>query len=202
MARPGLSLIRCWFFLYLFHPSGTSAPSAPSSSSTSASPSYAPMLSFLSDKLRLATRWNTLPKRAAFGMFRNKSVQLTPISHLIIFPVFLLGLPQVVCALVAALLHFFFLSSFCWVLTEAWQSYMAVTGRLRNRIIRKRFLCLGWGKTACLSACITLVEKLMSWIWALTFFPLSFAYFHLGLPALVVAVSVGFTKANGYGTVN
>jgi len=52
----------------------------------------------------------------------------------------------VVCTLVAALLHFFFLSSFCWVLTEAWQSYMAVTGRLRNRIIRKRFLCLGWGE--------------------------------------------------------
>ena len=46
----------------------------------------------------------------------------------------------------AAFLHFFFLSSFCWVLTEAWQSYMAVTGRLRNRIIRKRFLCLGWGE--------------------------------------------------------
>uniref|UniRef100_A0A8C5RTJ1 Adhesion G protein-coupled receptor B1 n=1 Tax=Laticauda laticaudata TaxID=8630 RepID=A0A8C5RTJ1_LATLA len=57
--------------------------------------------------------------------------------------------------------------SFCWVLTEAWQSYMAVTGRLRNRIIRKRFLCLGWG-----------------------------------LPALVVAISVGFTKAKGYGTGN
>uniref|UniRef100_A0A667Z3Z1 Adhesion G protein-coupled receptor B1 n=1 Tax=Myripristis murdjan TaxID=586833 RepID=A0A667Z3Z1_9TELE len=74
---------------------------------------------------------------------------------------------KVVCTLVAAFLHFFFLSSFCWVLTEAWQSYMAVTGRLRNRIIRKRFLCLGWG-----------------------------------LPALVVAVSVGFTKAKGYGTVN
>ncbi|XP_051520030.1 adhesion G protein-coupled receptor B1-like [Myxocyprinus asiaticus] len=74
---------------------------------------------------------------------------------------------KVMCALVAAFLHFFFLSSFCWVLTEAWQSYMAVTGRLRNRIIRKRFLCLGWG-----------------------------------LPALVVAVSVGFTKAKGYGTVN
>ncbi|XP_061117851.1 adhesion G protein-coupled receptor B1 [Conger conger] len=74
---------------------------------------------------------------------------------------------KVVCTLVAAFLHFFFLSSFCWVLTEAWQSYMAVTGRLRNRIIRKRFLCLGWG-----------------------------------LPALIVAVSVGFTKAKGYGTVN
>lgn len=52
---------------------------------------------------------------------------------------------QVFCTLIAAFLHFFFLSSFCWVLTEAWQSYMAVTGRLRNRIIRKRFLCLGWG---------------------------------------------------------
>ncbi|XP_038615928.1 adhesion G protein-coupled receptor B1 isoform X4 [Tachyglossus aculeatus] len=74
---------------------------------------------------------------------------------------------KVICTLVAAFLHFFFLSSFCWVLTEAWQSYMAVTGRLRNRIIRKRFLCLGWG-----------------------------------LPALVVAISVGFTKARGYGTVN
>nr|XP_032660283.1 adhesion G protein-coupled receptor B1 isoform X6 [Chelonoidis abingdonii] len=74
---------------------------------------------------------------------------------------------KVTCSLVAAFLHFFFLSSFCWVLTEAWQSYMAVTGRLRNRIIRKRFLCLGWG-----------------------------------LPALVVAISVGFTKAKGYGTVN
>ncbi|XP_010133650.1 PREDICTED: brain-specific angiogenesis inhibitor 1-like, partial [Buceros rhinoceros silvestris] len=74
---------------------------------------------------------------------------------------------KVICTLVAAFLHFFFLSSFCWVLTEAWQSYMAVTGRLRNRIIRKRFLCLGWG-----------------------------------LPALVVAISVGFTKAKGYGTVN
>uniref|UniRef100_A0A671Q6I8 Brain-specific angiogenesis inhibitor 1-like n=1 Tax=Sinocyclocheilus anshuiensis TaxID=1608454 RepID=A0A671Q6I8_9TELE len=74
---------------------------------------------------------------------------------------------KVVCTLVAAFLHFFFLSSFCWVLTEAWQSYMAVTGRLKNCIIRKRFLCLGWG-----------------------------------LPALVVAISVGFTKAKGYGTVN
>ncbi|KAF3840355.1 hypothetical protein F7725_019072 [Dissostichus mawsoni] len=31
---------------------------------------------------------------------------------------------------------------------KAWQSYMAVTGRLRNRIIRKRFLCLGWGLPA------------------------------------------------------
>ncbi|KAF5919497.1 hypothetical protein HPG69_011512, partial [Diceros bicornis minor] len=74
---------------------------------------------------------------------------------------------KVVCTLVAAFLHFFFLSSFCWVLTEAWQSYMAVTGRLRSRLIRKRFLCLGWG-----------------------------------LPALVVAISVGFTKAKGYSTVN
>ncbi|KAM4705933.1 adhesion G protein-coupled receptor B1 [Rhinophrynus dorsalis] len=74
---------------------------------------------------------------------------------------------KVICTLVAAFLHFFFLSSFCWVLTEAWQSYMAVTGRLRNRIIRKRFLCLGWG-----------------------------------LPALVVAISVGFTKAKGYGSSN
>lgn len=46
----------------------------------------------------------------------------------------------------AAFLHFFFLSSFCWVLTEAWQSYLAVIGRIRTRLVRKRFLCLGWGK--------------------------------------------------------
>uniref|UniRef100_A0A8D3C3I7 Adhesion G protein-coupled receptor B3 n=1 Tax=Scophthalmus maximus TaxID=52904 RepID=A0A8D3C3I7_SCOMX len=70
-----------------------------------------------------------------------------------------------VCVMTTALLHFFFLASFCWVLTEAWQSYMAVTGKVRTRLIRKRFLCLGWG-----------------------------------LPALVVAVSMGFTKTKGYGT--
>ncbi|KAM3870937.1 adhesion G protein-coupled receptor B3-like [Diretmus argenteus] len=70
-----------------------------------------------------------------------------------------------VCIMTTAFLHFFFLASFCWVLTEAWQSYMAVTGKVRTRIIRKRFLCLGWG-----------------------------------LPALVVAVSMGFTKTKGYGT--
>ncbi|XP_057259416.1 adhesion G protein-coupled receptor B2 isoform X5 [Pezoporus wallicus] len=70
-----------------------------------------------------------------------------------------------VCTMTAAFLHFFFLSSFCWVLTEAWQSYLAVIGRIRTRLVRKRFLCLGWG-----------------------------------LPALVVAVSVGFTRTKGYGT--
>nr|XP_057903715.1 adhesion G protein-coupled receptor B2 isoform X13 [Doryrhamphus excisus] len=69
------------------------------------------------------------------------------------------------CTVTAAFLHFFFLASFCWVLTEAWQSYLAVIGKVRSRLIRKRFLCLGWG-----------------------------------LPALVVAVSVGFTRARGYGT--
>ncbi|KAI7799063.1 putative brain-specific angiogenesis inhibitor 2-like [Triplophysa rosa] len=71
------------------------------------------------------------------------------------------------CTVTAAFLHFFFLASFCWVLTEAWQSYLAVIGKMRSRLIRKRFLCLGWG-----------------------------------LPALVVAVSVGFTRARGYGTPN
>uniref|UniRef100_A0A670Y3T7 Adhesion G protein-coupled receptor B2 n=1 Tax=Pseudonaja textilis TaxID=8673 RepID=A0A670Y3T7_PSETE len=70
-----------------------------------------------------------------------------------------------ICTMTAAFLHFFFLSSFCWVLTEAWQSYLAVIGRIRTRLVRKRFLCLGWG-----------------------------------LPALVVAVSVGFTRTKGYGT--
>ncbi|XP_036397842.1 adhesion G protein-coupled receptor B2-like isoform X1 [Megalops cyprinoides] len=76
-------------------------------------------------------------------------------------------LNKVVCTITAACLHFFFLSSFCWVLAEAWQSYLAVNGRTRTRLIRKRFLCLGWG-----------------------------------LPALVVAVSVGFTRAQGYGSVS
>uniref|UniRef100_A0A8C5IV06 Adhesion G protein-coupled receptor B2 n=1 Tax=Junco hyemalis TaxID=40217 RepID=A0A8C5IV06_JUNHY len=52
-----------------------------------------------------------------------------------------------VCTMTAAFLHFFFLSSFCWVLTEAWQSYLAVIGRIRTRLVRKRFLCLGWGKS-------------------------------------------------------
>ncbi|KFP57216.1 Brain-specific angiogenesis inhibitor 3, partial [Cathartes aura] len=72
---------------------------------------------------------------------------------------------QGICTTTTAFLHFFFLASFCWVLTEAWQSYMAVTGKIRTRLIRKRFLCLGWG-----------------------------------LPALVVAISIGFTKTKGYGT--
>ncbi|XP_035284015.1 adhesion G protein-coupled receptor B2-like isoform X3 [Anguilla anguilla] len=72
---------------------------------------------------------------------------------------------QVLCTITAIALHFFFLSSFCWVLAEAWQSYLAVNGNTRTRFIRKRFLCLGWG-----------------------------------LPALVVAVSVGFTRARGYGS--
>ncbi|XP_061425150.1 LOW QUALITY PROTEIN: adhesion G protein-coupled receptor B3-like [Lethenteron reissneri] len=72
-----------------------------------------------------------------------------------------------VCTMIAVFLHFSFLATFCWVLTEAWQSYMAVRGVTMKRIIRKRFLCMGWG-----------------------------------LPALVVATSVGFTKASGYGTAN
>ncbi|XP_061420663.1 adhesion G protein-coupled receptor B1-like isoform X6 [Lethenteron reissneri] len=74
---------------------------------------------------------------------------------------------KVTCTVVAVFLHFFFLASFCWVLTEAWQSFMAVRGVSMKRIVRKRFLCLGWG-----------------------------------LPALVVASSVGFTKSNGYGTIH
>ena len=37
---------------------------------------------------------------------------------------------------------------------------------------------------------------------ALTFFPPLLILYLAGLPALVVAVSVGFTKAKGYGTVN
>ncbi|ERE86183.1 brain-specific angiogeneis inhibitor 1 [Cricetulus griseus] len=101
---------------------------------------------------------------------------------------------KVVCTLVAAFLHFFFLSSFCWVLTEAWQSYMAVTGRLRSRLVRKRFLCLGWGEQG-------------SWGWEIArkcspTRPISIQRTNNRLPALVVAISVGFTKAKGYSTMN
>lgn len=116
---------------------------------------------------------------------------LLDLSSLFVFLLF-----QVLCTLIAAFLHFFFLSSFCWVLTEAWQSYMAVTGRLRNRIIRKRFLCLGWGgpSVCCFVIYVSHMAALNSpvLIFILILLP--------GLPALVVAISVGFTKAKGYGT--
>ncbi|KAG7258827.1 hypothetical protein CRUP_030803, partial [Coryphaenoides rupestris] len=35
------------------------------------------------------------------------------------------SMPSGLCTVTAAFLHFFFLASFCWVLTEAWQSYLA-----------------------------------------------------------------------------
>lgn len=73
------------------------------------------------------------------------SWQLLPWSLLRVTPSCYLSL-QGVCTMTAAFLHFFFLSSFCWVLTEAWQSYLAVIGRMRTRLVRKRFLCLGWGE--------------------------------------------------------
>lgn len=85
---------------------------------------------------------------------------------------------------------------------------MAVTGRLRNRIIRKRFLCLGWGKSAFLylhlsTSLATHLSKTIIFIYSGSNFPPPLHVFCLsGLPALVVAVSVGFTKAKGYGTVN
>lgn len=67
---------------------------------------------------------------------------------------------QAVCTMTTAFLHFFFLASFCWVLTEAWQSYMAVTGKVRTRLIRKRFLCLGWGEYMPLSLSLSLSYEL------------------------------------------
>lgn len=152
----------------------------------------------------------------------------------------------------AAFLHFFFLSSFCWVLTEAWQSYLAVIGRIRTRLVRKRFLCLGWGKglgglwgaggrhRAPFPVPAGVVESLRGKLrhggeqplcvapvtgqavgscqkgpdpcphpWGLSRGgtapppPCSSAPSPLpppGLPALVVAVSVGFTRTKGYGT--
>lgn len=65
---------------------------------------------------------------------------------IVVSSLFLLPPPQGLCTVTAAFLHFFFLASFCWVLTEAWQSYLAVIGKMRPRLIRKRFLCLGWGE--------------------------------------------------------
>ncbi|OWK12813.1 hypothetical protein Celaphus_00014895 [Cervus elaphus hippelaphus] len=76
-----------------------------------------------------------------------------------------------VCTMTAAFLHFFFLSSFCWVLTEAWQSYLAVIGRMRTRLVRKRFLCLGWGLPALVvavaslwSSCVVLPLLALTWM--------------------------------------
>lgn len=141
-------------------------------------------------------------------------------------PSFSLSL-QGVCTMTAAFLHFFFLSSFCWVLTEAWQSYLAVIGRMRTRLVRKRFLCLGWGeqglcwtlpmglgsrgsKTGSASALAALCghRSQLGWVgfWedertlkTDSCFTLT-SPVPLGLPALVVAVSVGFTRTKGYGT--
>lgn len=151
----------------------------------------------------------------------------------------------------AAFLHFFFLSSFCWVLTEAWQSYLAVIGRIRTRLVRKRFLCLGWGKGAAGGGTAHPSQypnpsegnrgtggaqtpypppRLAPWMWCLPCGELPKGSCSLspsfrgvlgggsqrrcpppaarspsplpppGLPALVVAVSVGFTRTKGYGT--
>lgn len=124
---------------------------------------------------------------------------------------------QGVCTMTAAFLHFFFLSSFCWVLTEAWQSYLAVIGRMRTRLVRKRFLCLGWGEQGlCIFAAgpralaltrtqlwaqgsaglgVEEGERTLRTVRCLTQVPAP-----PGLPALVVAVSVGFTRTKGYGT--
>uniref|UniRef100_A0A3P9AP56 Adhesion G protein-coupled receptor B1a n=1 Tax=Esox lucius TaxID=8010 RepID=A0A3P9AP56_ESOLU len=96
---------------------------------------------------------------------------------------------KVICTLVAAFLHFFFLSSFCWVLTEAWQSYMAVTGRLRNRIIRKRFLCLGWGLPALVVAISVVCYPL--YCWCLSFlFSISYCVFLSNLVNMVIGILV------------
>lgn len=143
--------------------------------------------------------------------------------------------PQGVCTMTAAFLHFFFLSSFCWVLTEAWQSYLAVIGRMRTRLVRKRFLCLGWGEqgpcwTLSLGLGARAAGELQLWPLVCSLVPdvapalLSGHRGQLGwgsgrmkdpedgrpshsgsptppgLPALVVAVSVGFTRTKGYGT--
>lgn len=90
--------------------------------------------------------WSPWPCLPEPGLEASPCSFYSPLCLLLLSCVLLPSSLQVICTLVAAFLHFFFLSSFCWVLTEAWQSYMAVTGRLRNRIIRKRFLCLGWGE--------------------------------------------------------
>lgn len=87
----------------------------------------------------------SLPSKVCLLKGSNQSFAQNPLKP------FCMTLPfsfllQGVCTMTAAFLHFFFLSSFCWVLTEAWQSYLAVIGRIRTRLVRKRFLCLGWGK--------------------------------------------------------
>ncbi|CAF99436.1 unnamed protein product, partial [Tetraodon nigroviridis] len=118
-----------------------------------------------SNLLILVGQSQTLSKAKLSKSRAKKNSPFHSSAVFIIVPSLFLLSSQGLCTVTAAFLHFFFLASFCWVLTEAWQSYLAVIGKMRPRLIRKRFLCLGWG-----------------------------------LPALVVAVSVGFTRARGYGT--
>lgn len=89
-------------------------------------------------------RWFIMTSLAKlpFLFFCKMSPMVVSLSMSLTFFPLLQGL----CTVTAAFLHFFFLASFCWVLTEAWQSYLAVIGKMRSRLIRKRFLCLGWGE--------------------------------------------------------
>lgn len=90
--------------------------------------------------------WLVLRNNSWWQLFQNSPFTLWRFLSSFL-SLFLLS-SQGLCTVTAAFLHFFFLASFCWVLTEAWQSYLAVIGKMRPRLIRKRFLCLGWGELA------------------------------------------------------
>ena len=56
---------------------------------------------------------------------------------------------QIACRVVAALLHYFFLAAFCWMLCEGIMLYLMLV-MVFSRLSKKwwLFLLLGWGKIA------------------------------------------------------
>lgn len=69
---------------------------------------------------------------------------------LLVFPVHLAGLSplQVPCKILAILLHFFFLSTFAWMLVEGFHLYsmvIKVFGSEENKLLY--YYGIGWGKS-------------------------------------------------------
>lgn len=53
---------------------------------------------------------------------------------------------QISCKIVAAMLHFFFLSAFCWMLCEAIMMYLLVVVVFSDLVTKwYLYLLLGWG---------------------------------------------------------
>ena len=56
------------------------------------------------------------------------------------------GVLQGLCTAVAAMLHYFFLSTFCWMLIQGVQLYMKVRRALKGNIDMVYFYVFGWGR--------------------------------------------------------